>query len=426
MTSNKSNPGLLLLQGERLTAEEFSALGLKAKIEYLHNLSGSSKLRMILSEPRPAALIRSLPSEDIYQILHDVGAENSLEIFQMARTEQIRFIFDWELWDQWTISIEKTVKWLELLFSAGEERAVQILEEIDQELLLIFLKKSITVGGGLGDVVGSEDLQGEWDHSFDQIYFIRLLDIDHSQFVLRLLDLIYRENHALYQSLMMGVENEFLSELEEQALQFRNNRLADEGFPPLAESASLYSRIATKRFIPDTGKLPPAIEDIVFQSPALLGKQPSFFSRAFARADTPALRQEFRYLTNSAVVAEGITPADHEKMVPVLERICNYLNIALEFLCAESDDKAVEILKGEHLRRLFSLGYSLIMELQDRAKPLDSDNYATDKLLMGLRMRRPRFYRGLDPDTVDNYREFAGMNDLRTVDMFLSELESSD
>jgi hypothetical protein len=426
MTKNNSNPHLKLIQGNRLTSGEFSALELKAKIEYLHDLSGSSKLAMILAEPQPASLIRALPPEEIYRILHDVGPENSLEIFRMARIEQIKFIFDWELWDRWTISAEKTVKWLQMLFSSGEERAVQILSQLDQELLLIFLKKSIVVGGGLGDVVGSEDLEGEWDHTFDEIYFIRLLDIEHDQFILQMLDLIYRENHALYQSLMMGVENEFLSELEEQALHFRNNRLADEGFPSAAESAGIYSRIATEGFKPGTDKIAPELHDIVVLPPALLGEQASFFSRAFAKADSPALRQEFRYLTNSAVAAEGITPADHEKMVPVLERISNYLNIALEYLCTGAEDKAVEILQGEHLTRLFSLGYSLLLQLQERAKPLKNDNYATDKLLMGLSMRRPRFYRGLDPDTIDNYREFAGMDDIRKIDSILKKLEANN
>jgi len=412
-----------MIRGGKLAQKEFATLSLQAKIDYLHNLNATTKVRTILEDPKPGTLVRVLPKEDVYQILHELGPEESQEILQLVSPEQIRFVLDWELWEGWSISVDKTVEWLDLLMS-DEDLAADIISRLDQELLLVFLKMTIAVGGGLGDIINSEDHQQEWDHTFDETYYIRFLDSRHSQTVLRLIDLIYRQDFPLYRSLMQGVENELLSELEEMAIQFRHGRLSDEGFPSLPDAAALYSRLTPEGFTPATDKVDITADADLSPFPVIPGEATSLPSRAFAAADSPALRREFPYLTNGAMVAEGITPADHAKMRPVLERVGNYLNIALEFLCG-SDEEGAATLKGEHLRRLFSLGHSLLAQLQDRAKKLDSDNYAADKVLMGLRMKRPRYYRGLDPERVDGYREFTGMEDVRRIDQFLRGLESA-
>jgi len=425
MTTENDRPALTVLRGGKLTPAEFAALPLQGKLDHLHRLDGAGKARAILHDQKPRILVRSLPMEDIYQILHEVGPENSLEILQLASPAQINFILDWELWEGWTLSVDRTVKWLEILLAAGEDMAIDIISELDQELLLVFLKKTIAVGGGLGDIVNNEDLQIEWDHTFDEIYYIKYLDSRHNMLVLRVLDLIYRENHQLYNSLMMGVENELLSELEELAGQFRRSRLEDEGFPTPADAATLYARVSPENFIPARDKIDMTSRTDLTPLPVIPGAEDSLLLRAFAAADSPALRQEFHYLTNSAMVAEGVTPSDHEKMLPVMTRIGNYLNIALEYLCTD-EAEAVATLKGEHLRKLFSLGHSLLLQLQERAKKAGSDNYAADRALTGLRMKRPRFYRGLDHDTIDDYREFTSMADVRRADEFLRALEAAD
>jgi len=423
MTTENTRPNLTIIRGGKLTQQEFAELPLQAKIDYLHHLRGALMVSTILESPKPGQLVRSLPKTDIYQILHELGLEESMEILQLASPEQVRFVLDWELWDEWSISVDSTVKWLELLLM-DEEQAIDTISRLDQELLLVFLKKTVAVGGGLGDIINSEDYQLEWDHTFDEMYYIKFLDRRHSDLLLRFIDLIYRLGHPLYRSLMQGVENELLSELEEQAGQFRSGRLADEGFPAPHEAAALYARISPEDFIPATDKVNLHIDADLAPFPVIAGSESGLLARAFASADSPSLRQEFHHLTNGAMVAEGVTPADHEKMQPVLERVGNYLTIALEFLC-ESDAQGAGILKGEHLQRLFSLGYSLLAQLQDRARKLASDNYAADRVLAGLKMKRPRFYRGLDPDTIDDYREFTGMEDVRLVDRFLRGLESA-
>lgn len=187
------------------------------------------KLKEIFDSSNPEAAVRSLSAAEVYSIIQDVGLENSFELFQFATTEQARIILDLDLWEEWTISVERTVKWLDMILSAGDEFALKLLNQIDQELLIILLKKTLTVGGGVADIINSEDLNQEWDHTFDEVFFIRFDDEEQSDLMMKLLELLHNENHKLYRSLMLGAESELVTELEETAWQFRIGRLEDEG-----------------------------------------------------------------------------------------------------------------------------------------------------------------------------------------------------
>jgi hypothetical protein len=225
---------------ENLTSIEFAKLSTTEKIDHLAHLNGSNKARMILDGPDPGQLVQLLPMWDIFQIIHELGAENAVEIFQLATPEQVRFILDLELWEEWTISVEECAKWLELILSAGDDITLRLLSELDQELLIIFLKKTVTVGGGLDDIINSEDHHGTWDHTFDEVFYLNIHDDTHSELTLKLLEFLYNEDHRLYRSLMLGTESELMSELEEMAGQFREGRLADEGLPPTINGAEYY------------------------------------------------------------------------------------------------------------------------------------------------------------------------------------------
>jgi hypothetical protein len=226
-----------IVELKALPSGEFARLSLQQKIDVLHGMKGAEQFKLILSDPDPELFVQSLPLLDLYRIVQDIGADNALLL--LATPEQVRFIFDLELWDEWTISLEETGKWLESLLEAGDRHAVRILAQLDLELLLIFLKKCMSVGGGLSDIINSEDYQGEWDHTFDEIFFLHFHEEEHHELILKMLELLYNEHHALYRSLMLGVENELLTELEETAWQFRCGRLADEGLPPTVTAATL-------------------------------------------------------------------------------------------------------------------------------------------------------------------------------------------
>lgn len=189
----------------------------------------NEQLNSIMDSDSPAKAVQEMPLTELYALIDELGAENSIELLLLATPEQQRLILDLSIWLEWSIDTDRFLKWLELILDSGEESALSLLNTIDQELLMILLKKSIVIGGGLSDIINSEDLQGEWDHTFDESFYIRFINDESNDIVLKVIELLYTENNRLYRSVMLGAENELLAELEDAAWQFRVGRLEDEG-----------------------------------------------------------------------------------------------------------------------------------------------------------------------------------------------------
>jgi hypothetical protein len=234
-----NKPQQTTIELKELANGKFAQLTLPEKIAALHDMSGAEQFKRILADPDPAAFLQSLPLLALGRIVHDIGPDSSL--IQLASPEQVRFLLDLELWEEWSISLDEMHKWLEVILESDSNIAVSILAQLDLEMLLIYLKKCMSVGGGLSDIINSEDFQGEWDHTFDEIFYLHFFDEDQSELILRMLELLYNEHHSLYRSLMLGVENDLITELEETAWQFRCGRLEDEGLPATATAATLFA-----------------------------------------------------------------------------------------------------------------------------------------------------------------------------------------
>ncbi|BCG47762.1 hypothetical protein GEOBRER4_n2609 [Citrifermentans bremense] len=405
------------LVAARLSQSDFQALPLEKKREYLKTVPAREKMDLIIADPNAKRVAATLEPQEFFWMVKEVGEADALELLQAASAEQCVFILDMETWDGWTFSEEQVHHWLEKFMEGGEPRVHELLQQLDFELLQLFLSREIEVGGGVGDQSNDQERLSEYDHTFDGVFMINFKNQKHSQLVGDFLSMLIKLDNPLYTALMEGAKGDVDLELEEQCQRFRTGRLQDLGFPPLDEALSVYARVNPDQFQLEGGKeLSPAGEG--GQLVPVGADEGTFFSRALALAATPTLFQELNYLVNSALVAEGKAFQEPEAMLEVLHRVSGYLNIALERLAPGDEQKAAGILASEQLKRLFQLGYSLVLQLKFRAQELETADYATGKLLGGLKAKRPRFYRGLDPDGVDGYREFRDLSDLeRTADM---------
>lgn len=241
----------------------------------------------------------------------------------------------------------------------------------------------------------------------------------------RFLDIIFRHDQELYLSLMEGIKNEIESEQEELSYQFRSGRLADLGFPEREHALEIYRPLDPDTFVPESGK-DLAVVDFGGNLPVLPVDGESLLRRAINLVDSDQLNAELLCLVNSALVAEDNGFTDSDSMHFAVERVYGYLNIALEHFCGQDERAAARLLEIEYLKRLFQLGFGIVLRLRSRAMRLDYDgnDHATNRALLGFRNFRPRFYRGLDIDRVDGYREFRSLEDVRLVDALLNELES--
>ncbi|MBU5613400.1 DUF6178 family protein [Geomonas azotofigens] len=406
----------------KLSGRDFQALTLQQKKAYLATVSGKEKLDLIVDDPESKRLATGLQPQEFFWLMKEVGEADAVDLLRLASADQCVFILDMELWDGWTFSEEQACHWLTYFIEGGESRVHELLKHLDYELLQLLLSREIFVGGGIGDHSDDEERFADYDHTFDDVFMIKFKKPEHSQLIGSFLSMLVKLDNGLYTALMEGVKGDVDLELEEQCQRFRTGRLQDLGFPPLDEALSIYARIHPDRFELQGGKeLASAGEG--GQLMPVFADEGTLLSRALALAGSDVVPQELNYLVNSALVAEGAAFHEPESMLGVMHRVCGYLNIALETLAPGDDGKAARILAEEELKRLFQLGYSIVLQLKFTARDTETVDYATGKLLAGLKSKRPRFYRGLDADGVDGYREFRDLADVRRVADLLSQLQ---
>lgn len=400
------------LAAVKLSHRDFQALPLNQKNDYLKTVSGKEKMDLIIADPEDARLAATLEPQEFFWLMKEVGEADAVELLRVASAEQCVFILDMELWDGWTFSEEKACHWLSYFMEGGEPRIHELLKHMDFELLQLFLSRELIVGGGIGDQSNDEERFGDYDHTFDGVFMVTFKNPEHSQLVGSFLSVLIKLDNPLYTALMEGVKGDVDLELEEQCQRFRTGRLQDLGFPPLDEALSIYARVHPDQFQLQGDKVLASAGEGARLMP-VSADDDSLFSRALKRADSEVLLQELNYLVNSALVAEGKAFHERESMLGVMQRVCGYLNIALEKLAPGDEQKAASLLLGEELKRLFQLGYSIVLNLKFAARDTETVDYALGKLLAGLKAKRPRFYRGLDPDGVDGYREFRNLADVQ-------------
>lgn len=409
-------------KGRGVTAKGFAALPLPEKLATLRGLPAKRQMDLILDDPKGRELVREFPELELYLLVKEIGETDAMGLWELASPEQRTFILDMELWEKWNFSTVKAFEWLGYLLEAGEDVVVEQLPRMDLELLILMLDNEITVGGGIGELLSDDERTADYDHSFDNVYFITFRNNEHARAIGAFLDIIFRNDRELYLGLMEGVKGELESELEEIAYRFRSGRLADLGFPELEDALALYARIDPASFTVTGEKhyRGEAERSLFLPAP---GGVDSLLQRALSRSGSEEIDQELSFLVNCALVADGSALHDRDAMEGVFLRVHGYLNIALEYLIGGDEEKAAELLTSEYLKRLFQLGFSIVLGLQGNARRHESDDYATNKALLGLRGTPPRYYRALDPEGVDGYREFREIADVRRVEEFLKNLK---
>ena len=137
-----------------------------------------------------------------------------------------------------------------------------------------------------------------------------------------------------------------------------------------------------------------------------------------------ALETELRLLANQALVAEGADPGDVDAQRDTLELVRDVLQLGLEQATGGDPEHAADVVREEHLKRIFQLGFSLTLQLKFRADRLMKRPLARigevvllmpweARVVEALRRRRPRRalkVEGAEPVIFRSRRELAECN----------------
>ncbi|RKH20126.1 hypothetical protein D7X74_04825 [Corallococcus sp. CA047B] len=328
----------------------------------LMQLSPRRRVEALFDAEDTAALVRSLPAEDLYVTIQEVGLADTTELVQLASPAQFRTFVDLGGWVKDKVEPHAVLTWLRAARGDEPEDFLRKLHAVDLEVVETLLKEFTTVY----DLEEDPDAnpQGMTVETPEGRYLveIKLEGVEMSAMRAIVNDLI-AENPFESVRLFEAVRWEIPSELEETAFQFRRARLADLGFPSLEDALALFSRVDVPPRL--TGPTAPAL--------TAPGGHVDYVEAAFrdlSDVERMNAEDELREVANAVLVAELGDPGDLDAVRRVGEWVRDYLSLGLEHLTGGDPARSPDALRDTPLRRVFQVGFTLTLQLKYRADRL--------------------------------------------------------
>lgn len=334
----------------------------------LSELAPKKRADALLETVDGRVLVRSIPAEDVYPTLVEVGLADSAEVVQLSTPEQFRTWVDLASWQKDRVDPLEVLAWLRAARGDDEVDYLDKLKGLDLELVELIYKRLAVIH----DLEENPDIdpQGVTFETPEGKFLVEFrVEGADLEALRKLTDDLMSKNPFELARFLEAVRHESATELEEAAFQFRQARLEDLGFPPLEEAVKLFAFI-------DPAKVGPA-----GGAPGLSISQAStdYVEAALKSLDAherSVLEAEVRYLVNSALVAEGAEPGDPAAIRRVSEQARDWVNLGLEHLCGGDPSRAAEVVREHTLKKVFQVGFSLTLVQKRKAEAMAQEQGA--------------------------------------------------
>lgn len=397
----------------------------------LAQLEGKKRLEAILDSPNPKALVRSLPAQDLFFTIQEVGPGDAGELVALSSSSQFRTFVDLDAWQGYELAPGRVMDWLRLAREGGDESFMEKLRALDIEVQELLVRSIVRIVDLEEDGEPDEDFLGPVERTPEGRFLI-VFPPEGPDYALakRLIDELYADDPFVAGRFLYAIRWELESELTDTALRWRNARLADLGFPSPEEAASLYARVDLSAPLPPPAGVPEEAPGF-YLAPR---DADHLLARAMARLGPERQRSvelELLAVLNAALVADSIPPADTPAVRATIESVHQTLSLGLEHFVGSDEARAAELLDRTAVKRIFQIGFTRVLELRwradrmRRALPLEIErgSFLPDGALRlrleALFQRRPRY---LDPQ--EKMRAFGALEEVDETAAALDEIEA--
>jgi hypothetical protein len=379
----------------------------------------------ILNDPAPEKLVPTLPVQELYYAIKEVGLADAADLVALATSAQIQGFVDLDVWDRDHIDVPRLNAWIETLADAGYEKLGKVIEDLDPETVALWIQSQAIVYD-LTMEEPPDQSQGHYYPTPDRFFLLDVLAPgEEGKALERAIDWIYRYDLGLGRRVIMSAKWEIASDLEEHSYRWRQGRMADLGYVDFYEALSIYRYLDPTSVKLDEHSFVAAPPDTPSELPAVLAgslDEAGFFGRALATlpsdADVERLHGALVLLINKAMAADLVDPGDMEHGKEALSRSVAYVGLGLEYLARGDVARAGLALTSVALERIFRVGVSLTLQLRTLTETLLKKVKAPDlespyeDVVLALSRRRPEYPRALDAPPATGTRPFVTLADV--------------
>lgn len=420
------------------------AVPLRRELDQVLSVRGDAREERLLASPNLGALVVLMPPEELYFTLKELDPENVPEVLRHARSEQVEFALDLELWKKDRLRPERVLPWLERLHSCGGEALGRWLRRLELGTWVLLLSRVAAVHLADDDHDPLQDLAGRAPFTLEGRYYIAT-SAQAEPVVKEIFRTLRAADPDRYARVVEALLRDVDAELEEAEYEDRQRRLALRGFPEWEEALEVYARLdaATpgelSRKPGAPGRDPEAAPEAPSRYPVSLpASAPDFFLHALRRVPSgPALDglwAELSYLTNKVAVADGLDLDHLDSFQGALRKVTAYVSIGLEALCGADEEAAARALEERWLQHLFRAGWTPVRSLRARARRLFDKGWPQGhkerllfldaplpEVLEGVLRAHPLWYAG--EGEVPAYRTFRTLTEVRRAERVVEQAD---
>ncbi len=344
--------------------------------------------KAIFNSDMPEELVRMIPAQNLYMTICYNGVLSSTDLISIVSVSQRRLLMDFDCWDKDVFDEDKFFSWLSL---TDEDNSLDLLKKIlkssDLKLTAFLIGKYVTVYSQEEPT----DLPPDGDfYTPDKGYTwlkIETGDSDKDFLLKRLLALIFESNVELFYQITSIPTISTPTELEEQAYEEKNKRLASEGIPELEECIELNRPLNKAKILEKmkNEKIPPReavgnILPLAFKNNEL---EPltSFLNEI---KDSQMVLSELTRILNACIVFYDNSFNSLENVSSLSEQVKGVLNIGLEKLLEDNiiNSASYPIID---LQDIYQYGLNFIFEIKKVAlKKLEIESNNHDSVQLSI------------------------------------------
>ncbi len=347
------------------------------------------RMNALLENPNTADAVQALDNIEFYDLYHAIGPGDAMILLEYASPEQLQTCLDLDIWRGDELQDSDLAPWVEAILAVPDEKFEEFWKNIDPEIMGLYLHRNVHLymaEDKNDDVDIPETESPNVAQSPDFTYWIAYPeDADKAELLRQLIDRLYA---------VLGIEKawstleamhfEMESDLEETAYRFRTERIREYGFMPRDEAAAIFANVDVTKdaelirnsldadlyihAYPCTDKLTASLASIDDSKAANC-----YFEHILNNIqDLEPIRVQLFSIAQQVATFDGFQPHETQGFDDSMILTVAYISLGLEYASMHNDELAARILTHTGLRRLFTLGYSLTLELQRKAKILIS------------------------------------------------------
>ncbi len=417
----------------RAVEDILSGLSVEEQVRCILGLDPGLQQQLLILSEKAVEVTQSFPVEEVYNLIKEVGAEDSLLVISMFSPDQLQYVFDVEWWHGDKFRPKRALDWIVLLDQCQDPETLEwfLGEDFDQKVVLlqaflkVFKKDEMT-----DSYEGVEKLEHFTPDGVYDIFF----KVENSKEIRKLLLLLHEKDQSLFYNLLEAVIWYPVTLTVEKAYNWRVNRIAERGIPEFQDAVGIYSRLdpeTLKLKLPSLEELPSSRFRLAPRYPLAYLDETLFFTQCLAILDSASrletLRWELVCLANKVIVADSLELSSMDIRQRALRKTLGYINIGLE-LGAEGDlKKGAALLDQVWMQSLFQVGYEQLRQVRSLASSFINENgsyidpfiSAEDKERLGALVFRFPQVAEKNQDSF-SWRDLESMKDVEGVNDFLA------